>query len=48
MNFELVAVVDSQTYWFNEQGINPNQVATHFQDEALPNQEQSWLKNSAH
>ncbi len=44
MNFELVAVVDSQTYWFNEQGINPNQVATHFQDEALPNQEQSWLK----
>lgn len=43
MSFELVAVVDSQTYWFNQQGIDPSQVANRFQDEAQPNLAANWL-----
>ncbi|MCG6269146.1 bifunctional aspartate kinase/homoserine dehydrogenase II [Vibrio furnissii] len=44
MNFELVAVIDSQTYWFNPQGIDAANVLAHYSDEALPNDGQQWLK----
>ncbi|WP_099610268.1 bifunctional aspartate kinase/homoserine dehydrogenase II [Vibrio fujianensis] len=43
MNFELVAVIDSQTYWFNEQGIDARTVDDDYQDEAQPNDGQTWL-----
>ncbi|MFV0450314.1 MAG: bifunctional aspartate kinase/homoserine dehydrogenase II [Vibrio sp.] len=43
MNFELVAVVDSQTYWFDPQGIDPNTVLNRYDDEAIPNESNSWL-----
>ncbi len=43
MNFELVAVVDSQTYWFDPQGIDPQTVLNRYHDEAIPNEDNSWL-----
>ncbi|KUJ00698.1 bifunctional aspartate kinase/homoserine dehydrogenase II [Vibrio sp. MEBiC08052] len=43
MNFELVAVIDSQTYWFDEQGIDPTKVEHHFLEESIPNDGQEWL-----
>ncbi|MGR5237856.1 bifunctional aspartate kinase/homoserine dehydrogenase II [Vibrio alfacsensis] len=42
MSFDLVAVVDSQTYWFDEQGIDATVVAQHFEDEGICN-DGSWL-----
>ncbi|WP_299687239.1 bifunctional aspartate kinase/homoserine dehydrogenase II [uncultured Vibrio sp.] len=44
MNFELVAVVDSQTYWFDEQGIAATSVTKHFDDEAIANNGNDWLE----
>ncbi len=44
MNFELVAVVDSQTYWFNDKGIDPNQVNGHFDDEAIDHEGSNWIE----
>lgn len=44
MSFELVAVVDSQTYWFNPQGIDPSLVAEHFSEEAVPNDGKAWIE----
>ena len=43
MNFELVAVVDSQTYWFDPQGIDPQTVLNRYHDESDPNEDNSWL-----
>ncbi|MFA0079154.1 bifunctional aspartate kinase/homoserine dehydrogenase II [Vibrio artabrorum] len=43
MNFNLVAVVDSQTYWFDEQGIDANSVSQRFDDEAIANNGDDWL-----
>jgi aspartokinase/homoserine dehydrogenase 2 len=43
MNFELVAIIDSQTYWFDEQGIDPKLVEQHFLEESIPNDGQGWL-----
>ncbi|GAJ73838.1 LOW QUALITY PROTEIN: aspartokinase [Vibrio sp. JCM 18904] len=37
MSFDLVAVVDSQTYWFDEQGIEAASVAERFDDESIAN-----------
>ncbi|MCG3736472.1 bifunctional aspartate kinase/homoserine dehydrogenase II [Vibrio cincinnatiensis] len=48
MNFELVAVIDSQTYWFNEQGIDASKVHDYYQDEAQPNDGQTWLTQLGH
>ncbi|MCZ4296158.1 bifunctional aspartate kinase/homoserine dehydrogenase II [Vibrio sinaloensis] len=44
MNFELVAVIDSQTYWFNPNGIDAAQVATHFDEEAISHEGSDWIK----
>lgn len=44
MSFDLVAVIDSQTYWFDEQGIDPTTVLTCFSDEAVENNGSDWLE----
>lgn len=44
MNFELVAVIDSQTYWFNQDGIDATQVTTHFDEEAVSHEGSDWIK----
>lgn len=44
MNFELVAVVDSQTYLFNEQGLDAAAVHAHFDDDSVPNDGKNWLQ----
>ncbi|MET1280088.1 bifunctional aspartate kinase/homoserine dehydrogenase II [Vibrio navarrensis] len=43
MNFELVAVVDSQTYLFNEQGLDAASVHAHFDDDSIAHNGDSWL-----
>ncbi|AWA99249.1 bifunctional aspartate kinase/homoserine dehydrogenase II [Vibrio harveyi] len=42
MSFDLVAVVDSQTYWFDENGIDAATVAQRFDDESIEN-DGNWL-----
>ncbi len=42
MSFDLVAVVDSQKYWFDEQGIDAAHVSERFNDESIEN-DGSWL-----
>ncbi|PMO34371.1 bifunctional aspartate kinase/homoserine dehydrogenase II [Vibrio sp. 10N.222.52.B12] len=42
MSFDLVAVVDSQTYWFDENGIDAATVAQRFDDESIEN-DSNWL-----
>ncbi|MGR5234983.1 bifunctional aspartate kinase/homoserine dehydrogenase II [Vibrio rotiferianus] len=42
MSFDLVAVVDSQTYWFDESGIDAATVAQRFDDESTEN-DGNWL-----
>ncbi len=42
MSFDLVAVVDSQTYWFDEKGIDAAAVADKFDDESIEN-DGRWL-----
>tara|TARA_Y100000588_G_scaffold352816_1_gene405796 strand:+ start:1308 stop:3719 length:2412 start_codon:yes stop_codon:yes gene_type:complete len=44
MNFELVTVVDSQTYWFDDQGIDATSVGERFDDEAIANNGNDWLE----
>jgi len=44
MSFELVAVIDSQTYWFDEHGLDPTQIDARFDDEAIPYQDCAWIK----
>ncbi|EID0062414.1 bifunctional aspartate kinase/homoserine dehydrogenase II [Vibrio vulnificus] len=44
MNFELVAVVDSQTFLFNEQGLDAAAVHAHFDDDSVPNDGANWLQ----
>ncbi|EGA66552.1 bifunctional aspartate kinase/homoserine dehydrogenase II [Vibrio brasiliensis] len=44
MNFELVAVIDSQTYWFNQDGIDATQVTSHFDEEAVSHEGSDWIK----
>ncbi len=42
MSFDLVAVVDSQMYWFDDQGIDAISVSKRFNDESIEN-DGSWL-----
>ncbi|MDV6254133.1 bifunctional aspartate kinase/homoserine dehydrogenase II [Vibrio sp. EA2] len=42
MSFDLVAVVDSQMYWFDSQGIDASGVSARFNDESIEN-DGSWL-----
>ena len=42
MSFDLVAVVDSQMYWFDSQGIDASSVSACFNDESIAN-DGSWL-----
>ena len=42
MSFDLVAVVDSQTYWFDENGIDAATVTQRFDDESTEN-DGNWL-----
>lgn len=44
MNFELVAVVDSQTYWFNPNGIDATSISNHFSEEAVEYQPGEWIE----
>lgn len=44
MAFELVAVVDSQTYLFNEQGLDANTVLKNYANEAVANNGNEWVK----
>lgn len=48
MSFELVGVVDSQTYWMDYAGIDPQSVLNRFDDESIPNVENEWLDKLAH
>ncbi|OEF30050.1 bifunctional aspartate kinase/homoserine dehydrogenase II [Vibrio rumoiensis] len=48
MSFDLVAVVDSQTYWLDLKGIDPKQALVSFNDEAIANDGQEWLNILAH
>jgi aspartokinase/homoserine dehydrogenase 2 len=43
MSFDLVAVIDSQTYWFDEKGIEEQSVLERFEDEAVENDGSVWL-----
>ncbi|KJY82614.1 aspartate kinase [Vibrio galatheae] len=44
MNFELVAVIDSQSYWFDPQGIDASKVSAHFDEEAISHEGQDWIE----
>ncbi|CCN47233.1 Bifunctional aspartokinase/homoserine dehydrogenase 2 (Includes: Aspartokinase; Homoserine dehydrogenase) [Vibrio nigripulchritudo MADA3029] len=46
--FDLVAVVDSQTYWLDFSGIDANEVFSRFDDEAISNDGTEWLDKLAH
>ena len=48
MSFDLVAVVDSQTYWLDLNGIDPTQALARFEDESVSNDGQAWLNTLAH
>ncbi|MCY9853671.1 bifunctional aspartate kinase/homoserine dehydrogenase II [Vibrio mediterranei] len=47
MSFNLVAVVDSQTYWLDDQGINEQTVLERYADEAVAYQGDVWLQQLA-
>lgn len=44
MNFELVAVIGSQTYWFNPNGIDATTVNSHFSEEAIEYNSGEWIE----
>ncbi len=46
--FDLVAVVDSQTYWLDFNGIDSKQVSERFDEEAISNDGVDWLNKLAH
>lgn len=48
MSFDLVAIVDSQTYWLDLKGIDPKQALLRFDDEGLSNDGKTWLQTLAH
>jgi aspartokinase/homoserine dehydrogenase 2 len=43
MSFELVAIIDSQAYWFDSNGIDAAQVSAQFAEQAIANDGQEWL-----
>jgi len=47
-SFDLVAVIDSQTYWLDFAGIDAAEVAKRFDDEAVHNDGQEWLDKLSH
>ncbi|GAB2638423.1 bifunctional aspartate kinase/homoserine dehydrogenase II [Vibrio panuliri] len=44
MNFELVAIIDSQTYWFDANGIDASQANARFDTEAVAYQPGEWIE----
>ncbi|SDH74195.1 aspartate kinase [Vibrio xiamenensis] len=44
MNFELVAVVGSDRYWFNEQGIDVSSIDSQFDDESVSYEGSDWIE----
>ncbi len=48
MSFDLIAVVDSRTYWLNMEGIEPDIVQQQFDDEAVFGSGKEWLDAVAH
>ncbi|MGF1752613.1 bifunctional aspartate kinase/homoserine dehydrogenase II [Vibrio makurazakiensis] len=44
MSFDLVAVIGSQTYWYNDQGIEADDVLERFDDEAVSSNGNEWLE----
>ncbi|MFV0574643.1 MAG: bifunctional aspartate kinase/homoserine dehydrogenase II [Vibrio sp.] len=48
MSFDLVAVIDSQTYWLDLNGIDPKEALTRFSDEAVENDGKAWINTLAH
>ena len=47
MSFDLVAVVDSQSYWFDENGLDELTVLERYKDEAVAHEGDRWLKQIA-
>ncbi len=43
MNFELVAIIDSQTYWFDANGINAENANQQFDNEAISYENGEWI-----
>ncbi|SHO58404.1 bifunctional aspartate kinase/homoserine dehydrogenase II [Vibrio quintilis] len=43
MNFELVAIVSSQEYWLDEEGIDPVQAEARFSEQAVSYEDDEWL-----
>ncbi|CAM3978311.1 Bifunctional aspartokinase/homoserine dehydrogenase 2 [Vibrio aerogenes CECT 7868] len=43
MNFELVAIISSQEYWLDEDGIDPLQAEARFSEQAKPYEADEWL-----
>ncbi len=43
MRFELIAVIDSQTYWLDMEGIEPDAALNQFNDEAVCGNGKAWL-----
>ncbi|MDC0610075.1 bifunctional aspartate kinase/homoserine dehydrogenase II [Vibrio sp.] len=43
MNFELIAIVDSQSYWFDEDGIDAKTADKQFKDKSISNDGTEWL-----
>ncbi|WED22045.1 bifunctional aspartate kinase/homoserine dehydrogenase II [Vibrio sp. JC009] len=48
MNFELIGVVDSHTYWMDFDGIDVESVSARFDDEAIENDGKEWLDRLTH
>ncbi|PMH46268.1 bifunctional aspartate kinase/homoserine dehydrogenase II [Vibrio sp. 10N.286.49.B3] len=44
MTFNLVAVMASDRYWYDDQGIDPRQVEARFNDEAIASHNDQWLE----
>ncbi|CAH0541731.1 bifunctional aspartate kinase/homoserine dehydrogenase II [Vibrio marisflavi] len=44
MSFELVAVISSQTFWFDESGIDAKAVLDNFDDEAVEYEGHEWIE----
>ncbi|MBU2896925.1 bifunctional aspartate kinase/homoserine dehydrogenase II [Vibrio hepatarius] len=44
ISFELIAIVDSQNYWLNPEGIDPTNITHHYEEEAIGYNEDEWIK----
>lgn len=43
MSFSLIAVMDSQRYWLDSDGIDPQQALSNFNEEAIEHEPKEWL-----